>query len=125
MRSLILTVLALLVQLLLVGPASAQPFNYRYEFDLPGGTPASSFTIGNNVGDTVSLALYLVETGTGNTLRNVGLFSVAVRLSTPGGLASVASIADITRNPAFDQQLGTTADALSAVLNEQTLGANV
>jgi hypothetical protein len=117
--------LALAALLLACGPASAQPFNYRYEFNLPGGTPASTFTIPATA-QNVSLALYLVETATGGTvLRSQGLFSVASRLSYPGGLASVQSIAEITRNPQFDQQLGTSADALSAVLNEQTLGANV
>ena len=96
MRSVILATLAAL--LLACGSASAQPFNYRYEFAQPGGAPSSTFTIPATA-QNVSLALYLAETATGGTvLRSQGLFSVAARLSTPGGLASVASVADITRN---------------------------
>jgi hypothetical protein len=127
MRLTCLTALALGAVALLGGPAAAQPFNYRYAFytdTSTPGTPASSFTIPATA-QNVSVSLYLVETDTANTLRNTGLFSVAARLSYPGGLANVATqtapYADLTLNPAFDQRLGTTADALSAVINEQAL----
>src|SRR5690349_20981259 len=114
-----LTAPAVLALLLAAGPAPAQPFNYRYEFDLPGGTPSPTFTIPVG-GQTVDVALYLVETDAAGTLRTSGLFSAGVRLGYPAASpAKVQAVSDITRNPGFDQQVGTTVDALGAVLSEQ------
>lgn len=59
MGSLILACLAALLPA--CGSASAQPFSYRYEFDMPGGIPSSTFTL-PFAAQATNVSLYLVET---------------------------------------------------------------
>jgi hypothetical protein len=100
--------------------ARAQTFTGSFQFANPAGTPTNSFSI-PAVGGTADVRVYLLETDSLHLLQNTGLFSAEVRVSfnNPGGIAAVASVNDILRNIAFDQQnppTGVTATA--AILNE-------
>jgi hypothetical protein len=107
--------------LVAAAPASAQTFG-TFQFADTSGNPVSNFSIAG-VGGTADVRLYLLETDGQSSLRNTGLFSAEVRVSfnNPAGVAAVLAATDIARNPAFDQQLGTSTSAASAILNEQAL----
>jgi hypothetical protein len=113
-------IMAFAAALALAAPARAQVFG-TFQFADPLGTPLTSFIIPTVTGGT-DVRVYLVETDAANSLRNIGLFSADVRVSfnTPSGVAAVLSASDITRNPQFDNQLGTGVTTTTATLNEQT-----
>jgi len=117
--------LAMLATLLGAGLASAQPFNYIYQFATTGGTPSPTFTIPVGT-QTADVAVYLQETGTGATLRNIGLAGVGVQLlfNNPSGVASVAAAADISNNPSFEVVFTRTVTANDATLIESTFNLN-
>jgi hypothetical protein len=121
MPSRLVPLFAAAITLTAAAPARAQTFG-TFQFADPSGQPQTSASI-PGVGGTTDLRVYLLETDGLNALRTVGLFSadVRVRFDSPGGVAAVLSVADITRNPQFDQQLGTGVTATAAVLNEQDL----
>jgi hypothetical protein len=117
MRPLRLPFLALLATLLAAGVALAQPFNYSWQFALPGGVPSPAFTIPLGV-PSVDLQVYLAENPGGTTLSTIGLGGIGNDLftNTPTGVARVGAPADITPNPAFEVVFTRTASDTNARL---------
>jgi hypothetical protein len=108
MRFRILVLSAVVALLTASAPARA---DYTYQFTNDSGVAQSAFNV--NVGQTVTVRVYILETGGGTTLTTSGLSAAGVKLNTTS--PSIATVTTTTANAAFTGGSSTSTGANASI----------
>jgi len=100
--------------------ASLAHADYAFVFTDTSGNAMSTFSV--NAGQSITIDVYLAQTGSSTGLTNQGLNSAGVQLNTQ--TPSVATVTGVTANAAFDQS-STTTGASASVTEHQTFSPAV
>jgi hypothetical protein len=115
MRFRLLAVLAIAALLSLGAAVRA---DYTFQFADSSGAAQNSFSV--NVGQTVDIRVYILETGGGTTLQSSGLSAAGVKLNT--NQPSIANVTAVTANSAFTG--GSSTSVANASINEASGSLN-